>query len=586
MPAIVLDNPTRVACTFSDGSQWVGALATSRFTPCEALMPLAGQVLVALADLVHPHGLLDSYRSVQTYLTAVRKWLARLERTSFRGGAEELARGRLAESWLGAEHKTESTARILLRRLDDLHGVLGPDVRELVDGRLYNPNLRRNRSSLPPYSETEWVRLIEACRSVIRPAFAGYRHACALAERGQDPAEAGWSEETIQWLLLHQGPDVASVLGSAVRQCRRRPDAVPAALYPGGIPEGLAGLYPSADVVKAYQVLLGAYTGIVPDGLAELGVDGIDWAGDATVLLDYFKGRTAAENLTLSVRATRLLAQWLEHSSVTRAHAPAAMRNELWVWYLPMGEYRWAAGAVEPSWRWVDRVGVLDDAGGPLRLHRHRIRTTYESLRDRRSWRGSSRATIDPNHTPQVEGDHYLQVSTPAQQEAVDAIVVDAQHDMVRRAQPPVVLDSDQAAAFVQQYPQVVDRLQLTDEVIGELLAGERDVFTAACADQLAGLHGPKGKPCPARPWVCLLCPLALFAPRHLPNLLRLKAFFARQWKQMSAAQFMAIFGPYATRLDQILAPGHFAADVFARAASDVTDTDEELPLLAEETTV
>lgn len=168
----------------------------------------------------------------------------------------------------------------------------------------------------------------------------------------------------------------------------------------------------------------------------------------------------------------------------------------------------------------------------------------------------------------------------------MDAIITDAQHDMVRRAQPPVVLGTNEATAFVQQYPQVVDRLRLTDEVIGELLAGERDVFTASCADQLAGLHGPKGKPCPARPWVCLLCPLALFAPRHLPNLLRLKAFFARQWKQMPAAQFMAIFGPYATRLDQILTPGQFSADSITRAAGQVADADEELPLLAEETTV
>ena len=71
-------------------------------------------------------------------------------------------------------------------------------------------------------------------------------------------------------------------------------------------------------------------------------------------------------------------------------------------------------------------------------------------------------------------------------------------------------------------------------------------MFTAACADQLSGLHGPKGKPCPARPWVCLLCPLAVFAPRHAANLLRLKAFFSRQWRQMPAAQFMAVFGPYA----------------------------------------
>ncbi|WEH31995.1 hypothetical protein PZB75_00535 [Streptomyces sp. AM 4-1-1] len=119
--------------------------------------------------------------------------------------------------------------------------------------------------------------------------------------------------------------------------------------------------------------------------------------------------------------------------------------------------------------------------------------------------------------------------------------------------------------------------------MVGELIGGERDVFTAACADQMSGLHGPKGKPCPARPWVCLLCPLAVFAPRHAANLLRLKAFFSRQWQQMPAAQFMAVFGPYSQRIDQVL--DRFDPVVLADAATAVGDHDDELPLRPEEAT-
>jgi hypothetical protein len=109
-------------------------------------------------------------------------------------------------------------------------------------------------------------------------------------------------------------------------------------------------------------------------------------------------------------------------------------------------------------------------------------------------------------------------------------------------------------------------------------------VFTAACGDQLAGLHGPKGKPCPARPWVCLLCPLAVFAPRHAANLLRLKAFFSRQWRQMPAAQFMAVFGPYAARISQVL--DRFDPSGLAAAAQMVAGTDDEIPLRPEELTI
>ena len=129
----------------------------------------------------------------------------------------------------------------------------------------------------------------------------------------------------------------------------------------------------------------------------------------------------------------------------------------------------------------------------------------------------------------------------------------------------------------------MVAELGLDDTVLAELVGGQRDVFTAACADQLSGLHGPKGKPCPARPWVCLLCPLAVFAPRHAANLLRLKAFFGRQWQQMPAAQFMAVFGPYAQRIDQVL--DRFDPAVLHRAASTVIDCDTEIPLRPEEST-
>ncbi|MER5368602.1 hypothetical protein [Streptomyces sp. NPDC002722] len=130
-------------------------------------------------------------------------------------------------------------------------------------------------------------------------------------------------------------------------------------------------------------------------------------------------------------------------------------------------------------------------------------------------------------------------------------------------------------------------RLGLDDDALAQLLSGERDVFTAACGDQLSGLHGPKGKPCPARPWVCLLCPLALFAPRHLPNLLRLRAFFSRQWQQMTTAEFIPVFGPYAHSLDEILTSDrYFSEHALRAAAAEVTYSDVELPLRPEEHTL
>ncbi|MFD8217603.1 hypothetical protein ACFV2U_28785 [Streptomyces sp. NPDC059697] len=128
-------------------------------------------------------------------------------------------------------------------------------------------------------------------------------------------------------------------------------------------------------------------------------------------------------------------------------------------------------------------------------------------------------------------------------------------HQLVRRAQPQAVVLSahDNLAGFVRNFPQTARELRLDDTALAELLGGGRDVFAASCADQLSGLHGPAGQPCPARPWVCLLCPLAVSSPRHQPNLMRLRAYFARQWRLMPAAVFLSVFGPYAQRLDGLL---------------------------------
>ena len=72
-----------------------------------------------------------------------------------------------------------------------------------------------------------------------------------------------------------------------------------------------------------------------------------------------------------------------------------------------------------------------------MSVDRRRIRTTYLSLRDRSRWHGSSRSAIDPNHTPAVEGDHYLTAATPAQRAALDTIIEDAQRDLLARPTRP-----------------------------------------------------------------------------------------------------------------------------------------------------
>ncbi|MFE5095289.1 hypothetical protein ACFRCI_34270 [Streptomyces sp. NPDC056638] len=433
--------------------------------------------------------------------------------------------------------------------------------------------------ALPPYSESEWGRLTATCRAIVDESYAAHREALTAAVHGKPPTVGEWTGDNLAWLLARLGPvgtpGVADHLGCSLNAVQKR----------GGIPAANAALFPHLATVLAYRLLFGVYSGIVPDGIDDLTVEDIDWAGDSTVLLSYIKGRTAAESVNLPRKAGRLLEQWLAHSQLLRSHAPPEKARQLWLGVTRPGCAGFFSRPIHRNAvkAWTLQRGLTDDDGKALKIHRGRIRTTHLAMRDRRVWNGQGRATIDPNHSPQVEGDHYLTATTPSQQQAMEALVEDAQHDLLQRAYPPTVVTDEDVAALARDYPQLINALRLDDTVIAELIGGERDVFTAACADQLSGLHSPKGKPCPARPWVCLLCPLAVFAPRHAANLLRLKAFFSRQWQQMPSAQFMAVFGPYSQRIVQVL--DRFDPAVLTEAARDVGDHDDELPLRPEERT-
>jgi hypothetical protein len=67
---------------------------------------------------------------------------------------------------------------------------------------------------------------------------------------------------------------------------------------------------------------------------------------------------------------------------------------------------------------------------------------------------------------------------------------------------------------------------------------------------------------------------LAVFLPRHLPNLLRLKGFFSRQFRQQPTTAFLAVFGPYAQRLETEILPRFDQQAVTAAAQTLDTEAD------------
>ncbi|MEU9183396.1 hypothetical protein AB0D14_02270 [Streptomyces sp. NPDC048484] len=580
MPAYVMDEPLAVRFVFPNGREWTAVL--------EGLPNpgLARDLAKGLAANAHPSGGIGAKNTAKAYAVALRKMVSALAEAGFTGRAPDLTRAALVRYWMASTYTRERETRMLLKGFDAVTGALRPEVRTYLTGNQIQAY--RGTSPYKAYTDGEWERLETSCRAVVDDSWARHRRALELAAQGGEPsASAHHSPQDIAWLLLRDGPfpdrpvyrartqgtkSTQWDLRRAVRQVR-------------------SDLFPHPVVQVAYSVLFGMYCGVVPDGIDDLGLDGLEWTGDATMLITYIKGRTARESSNLPARAVRLLERWLAYSAPLRNFTDAEIRGQLWIsytpkWYTTSGEFSPVVGPPLGTGRHRDLVkqlGLVDDAGKPFVIHRGRIRATYHERLARRGWTG--RATIDPNHTARTEGDHYVTPTSPAQLDAVESIIEDGQADILRKALPPVVLSAGQAAQFAEDFPDEVKRLKLDATAIAELVGGERDVFTAACADQLAGVHGPAGQPCPARPWVCLLCPLSVFLPRHAANLLRLNAFFARQFRQMPTENFVRVFGPYADRLTSEILP-KLSVEAKAKGEREVEDDDTDLPLRPEEATL
>ncbi|WP_431040771.1 hypothetical protein ACQUSR_01930 [Streptomyces sp. P1-3] len=575
MPATVIDEPLAVHFLFADGSQWTAAL--------DGLpnLELARDLAHGLTANAHPHGGIGAKRTAAVYAVSLRQMVIKLSAAGFTGSASDLTRPLLMRFWLAGKHAHERNTRMILKGFDAITGTLRPEVREYLAGNKLH--VKPRTGPYTAYTDDEWERLETACRNLVDDSWARHKRALALAAGGTDPRISGRnSEADIGWLMIRDGPipwrnGYQDCIRGHVKCKTPQPEPM--------LRNVREALFPTLPVQHAYMTLFGMYSGIVPDGIEDLGIADVEWAGDATILLSYIKGRTSREILTIPGRAVRLLERWLEFSTPARRFADTEHRNMLWIVHAPHA--RRAISRPSENGKIRRRLNrslsLLDDTGMALVIHRGRIRATYEARLSRRGWTG--RAAIDPNHTPRTEGDHYVTPTNPAQLAAVESIIEDGQTDVLRKSLPPVVLSTAQAAELAQGFPEAVRRLGLEAADLAELVGGERDVFTAACADQLAGIHGPAGQPCPARPWMCLLCPLAVFLPRHAPNLLRLDAFFSRQFRQMPTENFLRVFGPYADRLSIEILP-KFSEETKSRGRLEVAGDDSDLPLRPEEATV
>ncbi|MGH4011378.1 MAG: hypothetical protein ACRDTH_24980 [Pseudonocardiaceae bacterium] len=256
MPAAIVEDPLGIDCVFSDG-------ATARFDLDGLPNPrLAADLLVGLVELIHPHGTVDAAGSVGHYVQSIRDMTRKLAAAGFTGRAADLRRARLAEYWIGASSPREACTRRMLQAFHEVSGELAVDVAEFAAGRAFNP--QRNHRQLPPYSEAEWDRLVQTCRTIVDESYDAHQQALAAAERGQHPRVGGWAPENLRWLLARLGPVSSTDFGAEVG-CTQS-----AVQQRGGFCRASAEMFPTNDTLIAYRLLFGAYSGIVPDGIDDL----------------------------------------------------------------------------------------------------------------------------------------------------------------------------------------------------------------------------------------------------------------------------------------------------------------------------
>ncbi|MEU9031870.1 hypothetical protein AB0D46_30990 [Streptomyces sp. NPDC048383] len=253
MPTMLVDEPLSLACVFNDGRRAeysLDGLPNPR---------LARDLATGLVDLIHPHGTADSAGTVTFYVQALRNMVRTLAEQGFTGGAAQLRRGQLAEFWMGSPRRLEALTRALWEGFAQVGGVLDAGVMELATGRHFNP--QPNRHVLPPYSEAEWQRLTEVCRTLVDDSYTAHRQALAAAAEGRHPREGGWKPGNLRWLLARVGPVSISDFG-------QRLDVSAAVVHNrGGFHDATRALFPHLDVLIAYRLLFGICSGIVPDGI-------------------------------------------------------------------------------------------------------------------------------------------------------------------------------------------------------------------------------------------------------------------------------------------------------------------------------
>lgn len=196
----------------------------------------------------------------------------------------------------------------------------------------------------------------------------------------------------------------------------------------------------------------------------------------------------------------------------------------------------------------VEKYGIVDDAGKPLALNLSRLRKTQKADWYKRT--GGQLEIFAVGHTVAVAANHYADI--PALRHLHEQTIVEALADAMAPAlQPRILLPADEARLRASAD---VTGLPVTPEKIGLLLGGEQDLWLAACGNFRASPFGREGEACPTPFWGCLECSNAVITARKLPALIAFQTFMDEQRKALPQNDWDDKFDqPYRRITEQIL---------------------------------
>jgi len=179
-------------------------------------------------------------------------------------------------------------------------------------------------------------------------------------------------------------------------------------------------------------------------------------------------------------------------------------------------------------------------------------------------------------HSARTLADHYLARNASALPvyQAVVSQALDREVERIQHANVVRALDDADLRAAAEDPVSAAKRLGIPVEQFKMLVQGRLDTVATACVDHLSSPYSPSGEACKASFLLCLGCPNALSAPRHVKTQAALyEALYARQ-AELPAEVWGARFGTAADQLRDLL--DRQQVDL-AAAMADVTEADRQL---------